>query len=80
MRAYPPRVFCTVHFEDGDRIQTWINGTAQTALDYYAPGRSFNLGDGAGGDRMVRVSCVVIEADSAPSTLKIASDSVQGIL
>jgi len=47
-----------VHFSDGDSLVTSIHGTRVSVAQYYV-GRTFNLGDGCGGDRMLR--CVSIE-------------------
>ena len=49
-----------VTFSNGDTITTGINGTDNEIREYYAIGREFNLGDGAGGDLMATViSCKV---------------------
>lgn len=45
-----------VTFSDGDTITTRINGTEVEIRAYYAIGREFNLGDGAGGDKMASVT------------------------
>jgi hypothetical protein len=47
---------CT--YADGDTIVTGFNGTLKEAEDYFV-GKYFNLGDGAGGDKMVK--CLKIE-------------------
>ena len=49
-----------VIFDNGDEIITDINGTDEEIQNYYAVGRTFNLGDGCGGDLMARVVSVVI--------------------
>jgi len=46
-----------VTFEDGDWLATNINGTEDEIRAYYL-GNEFNLGDGHGGDRMVRATQV----------------------
>jgi hypothetical protein len=45
-------------FDNGDYLETSINGTEQDIRAYYL-GKRFNLGDGAGGDN-VQV-CIEIE-------------------
>lgn len=42
-----------VHFDNGDSLVTSINGSNQEIENYYL-GNTFNLGDGAGGDKMVK--------------------------
>ena len=42
-----------VYWSNGDQMTTRINATLEEATDYYV-GRPFNIGDGAGGDLMVR--------------------------
>ena len=53
------RVHVTVHLSDGDTISTWINGTKEDALKYYAVGNVFN--NGAERDHMVSVVSVDID-------------------
>lgn len=43
----------TVYYSDGHYHSTNINGTDEEIRAYYV-GRVFNVGDGAGGDRMLR--------------------------
>jgi hypothetical protein len=47
-----------VYFDNNTNITTNINGTNAEILDYYATGKEFNLGDGAGGDCMAKVRLV----------------------
>ena len=46
-----------VTFEDGNTLWTSINGTEAEIREYYE-GKEFNLGDGMGGDRMVKAERV----------------------
>lgn len=50
-----------VKFDNGDVITTSINGTDAEIKEYYGIGRTFNLGDGSGGDLMAKVVDVRIE-------------------
>jgi hypothetical protein len=59
------------HFENGNTITTSINGTDDEIRRYYV-GRSFNLGDGAGGDLMSR--CTRVEFIGEPVIYKRYSD------
>lgn len=45
--------YIRVMFEDGDSLETSINGTDAEIRAYYE-GQMFNRGDGRGGDQMVR--------------------------
>lgn len=45
--------YVRVLFEDGDTIETRINGTKEAVQAYYAPGQVLNLG--TRGDRFCRV-------------------------
>ena len=45
------RRYVRVHYENGDTVDTAINGTVDDIRAYYV-GNTFNLGDGAGGDLM----------------------------
>jgi len=47
-----------VYFENGDSLVTDINGTREEITEYYV-GKTFNLGDGAGGDLITK--CTKIE-------------------
>jgi hypothetical protein len=47
-----------VLFEDGDSLVTDINGT-EPEIDTYYIGNMFNLGNGRGGDRMVKAVYVI---------------------
>lgn len=47
-----------VHLADGDHIDTEINGTEAEIRSYYAVGSTLNIGDGAGGDRLVKITSV----------------------
>lgn len=53
MKTPPPAKLrtITVYYCCGDKVTTDINGTDAEILAYYV-GKEFNLGDGAGGDRM----------------------------
>lgn len=51
----------TVYYNNGDRVATNINGTDDEIRAYYL-GKEFNLGDGAGGDRMAIAKCVDFDA------------------
>jgi hypothetical protein len=42
-----------VTFDNGDHLVTSINGTEQEIRAYYL-GKIFNLGDGSGGDLLVK--------------------------
>ena len=46
-----------VTFDNGDWLETNINGTNAEILKYYV-GNEFNLGDGAGGDLMAKATSV----------------------
>lgn len=56
------KTIATAYFENGDTITTLINTDAQGAVDYYY-GKTFNLGDGAGGDNMQK--CVAVTTKPA---------------
>jgi len=56
------KTIATAYFENGDTITTRINTDARGAVDYYY-GKTFNLGDGAGGDNMQR--CVAVRTKPA---------------
>lgn len=45
-----------VHFSDNDTLTTTIHGTRVSVAQYYL-GRVFNLGNGCGGDRLLRCCC-----------------------
>jgi hypothetical protein len=45
-----------VKFSDGNEIITQINGTEEEIKKYYAVGSVFNIGDGAGGDKLATVN------------------------
>lgn len=45
--------YVKVLFEDGDTIETRINGTRESVQEHYMPGSMFNLG--SRGDRFCRV-------------------------
>jgi len=49
-----------VKFDNGDTVTTGINGTDAEIRAYYTIGQEFNIGDGAGGDLMARVTEVTI--------------------
>jgi len=67
-----------VTFDNGNSLETNINGTNAEILKYYV-GNEFNLGDGAGGDLMAKATSVefldVLEAKTAniPSTVYCSS-------
>lgn len=46
-----------ITFLNGDSLVTNINGTNEEILAYYV-GQEFNLGDGAGGDKMATATTV----------------------
>lgn len=65
----------TVHFNNGETISTRINGTSAEIWAYYNQnGGWINLGDGACGDRMAKVTHIVF--DPPPSSLQVIVDSI----
>jgi hypothetical protein len=51
-----------VFFNNGDDLITSINGTDKEIKEYYAVGRTFNVGDGFGGDKITTVKrCEVLK-------------------
>lgn len=71
-----------VHYEDGDTIETNINGTTSEINQYYL-GKSFNVGDGAGGDLLVKaVRVEFLDEDSGMihlgDTVRCIEDNWQG--
>jgi hypothetical protein len=56
------KTIVTAYFKNGDTITTRINTDARGAIDYYYK-KTFNLGDGAGGDNMQR--CVAVRTKPA---------------
>ena len=56
------KTIATAHFANGDTITTLINTDAQGAVDYYYK-KTFNLGDGAGGDNMQK--CIAVTTKPA---------------
>jgi hypothetical protein len=56
------KTIATAHFANGDTITTLINTDSQGAVGYYY-GKTFNLGDGAGGDNMQK--CVAVTTKPA---------------
>lgn len=48
----------TVYFDDGNEIQTEINGTLESVINYYSIGRQFNTGSVE--DKMAKVTKLVI--------------------
>lgn len=66
-----------VTFNTGDTLTTAINGTDEEIRAYYQTGRQFNLGDGAGGDRMARVVlCEFIPCPACSEIREITGDGV----
>lgn len=53
------RTNVAVFFNSGDIIETEINGDRETIKEYYL-NKPFNLGDGAGGDKMATAQDIVI--------------------
>lgn len=56
-----------VYWSNGDKLTTRINATLEEARDYYI-GRPFNIGDGSGGDLVVRALRVELVQVPAVST------------
>ena len=48
--------YVKVTFDNGDHLTTNINGSLAEITEYYKIGRTFNIGDGAGGDLLTIVS------------------------
>lgn len=51
-----------VYFEDNTRISTRINGTKEEVRNYYAEGKTFNLGSGEN-DKLVKVKFVAFVSE-----------------
>lgn len=56
------KTIATAHFANGDTITTLINTDAQGAVEYYYK-KTFNLGDGQGGDNMQK--CIAVTTKPA---------------
>ena len=51
----------TVNFTKGDQVITDINGTNETIAEYYAIGKTFNLGSNS--DKLDTVKSIVIHGE-----------------
>lgn len=47
-----------ITYADGNSVTTGFNGTLEDAKAYWKVGQKFNIGDGKGGDKMVKVTKV----------------------